>query len=176
MTLWAKPFNPKQKNKKVKKKNRQTPLFIIIFHYNAGYIIIWYKILETTKFLFLKFIFCYQRECPETLSTKESVHGIVLQKFLMECEYFNFCCILHLLMMRWMNRCNYLKKKKIPDKNIHSHSEFCWLEWIQWLQYHHWLRIKLPTRGNYSSHLIWSHKSLRYRHHVWSLTQNVCVT
>lgn len=30
----------------------------------------------------------------------------------MECEYFNFCCILHLLMMRWMNRCNYSKKKK----------------------------------------------------------------
>ena len=30
----------------------------------------------------------------------------------MECEYFIFCCILHLLMMRWMNRCNYLKKKK----------------------------------------------------------------
>lgn len=119
-----------------------------------------------TKFLFLKFIFCYQREWPETLSTKESVHGIILQKFLMEWEYFISMYLLHLLKMRWMNWCNYLKKN---SRQEHPFSFWiCWLEWIQWLQYHHWLRIHLPAEGSYSSLLI---RSLRDRHHVWSLTQ-----
>lgn len=79
-----------------------------------------------TKFRFLKFIFCYQRKCPETLSTKEFVHGIVLQKFLMESEYFIFWSILHLLTMRRMNWYNYLKKNPdnlIKEKKIHSHCE-----------------------------------------------------
>lgn len=61
------------------------------------------KLQKLYKITFLNLFFCYQRECPETMSTKKFLCGTILQKFIVENELFNFLTyssLINLLMIK----------------------------------------------------------------------------